>query len=79
MPNSAPTAEMTIGFLSIQRDDADGYLGGHLILNSRGRPLEFRCTAAVQPSRAQRVLYGATLEAYLRGDVIARVLFQNMH
>ena len=77
MRNGAATTELTMGFLSIQRDESAGYLGGHLVLNGRGRPLEFRCTAPVQPSRAQQVLYGATLSPYLRGEVIARALFQN--
>lgn len=77
MPTSPRSDEMTIGFLSVKADDHSGYVGGHLVLNSRGRPVEFRCTSPVQPSRAQQVLYGATLGPHIRGDLIAKALFQN--
>jgi hypothetical protein len=53
-----------------------GYFGGYLIISALGRPIEFHCTAPVRPSRAQRILYGPTLEPFLLGEQIAGTLLQ---
>jgi hypothetical protein len=75
MSANAVGNDLLIGFLSVECRPARGYVGGHLVLNSRGRPIEFRCTAPVQPSRAQEVLYGPTLAPYVCGELIADALF----
>ncbi len=77
MPASSPSDELLVGFLSVDSLTERGFVGGHLVLNSRGRPVEFRCTAPVQPSRAQEVLYGPTLAPYLCGELIADALFKS--
>lgn len=68
-------ATVTIGFLSILHD-AGGALGGYLVTNSWGRPLEFRLTSAVQPNRVQIALYGPTLTEYLHSDLIGKSLVE---
>jgi hypothetical protein len=65
-----------IGFLSVTRDADQGLLGGYLILNFLGRPLEFHCTAPVRPNRAQTILYGPTLDPYLCGERIGHTLLE---
>jgi hypothetical protein len=64
-----------VGFLAILQDPS-GTLGGYLVTNSWGRPLEFRVTSAVQPNRVQAILYGASLQAYLCGELIAKTLVE---
>jgi hypothetical protein len=54
--------------------DGTGYLGGYLVTNSWGRPLEFRLSTAVQPNRVQSILYGSTLQEYLCADLIGKTL-----
>ena len=51
-----------------------GLLGGYLLLNASGRPLEFHCTAPVKPTRAQEILYGPTLQPFLYGEQIGQTL-----
>src|SRR5216117_3156178 len=51
-----------------------GYLGGYLVTNLWGRPLEFRLSSAVQPNRIQQILYGHSLEPYVCGDLIGKTL-----
>lgn len=63
-----------IGFLTVCEHGEQGYFGGYLILNATGRPLEFHCTAPVRPSRAQSILYGPTLKAFVCGDQIGPAL-----
>jgi len=64
---------MNLGFLTVLRE-ASGYLGGYLVTNPWGRPLEFRLSTAVQPNRVQQVLYAGTLEPYLCADLIGKTL-----
>jgi hypothetical protein len=76
MPREKPSAEPSFGFLSTLETTEYGYFGGYLIVSSRGRPLEFHCTSPVQPSRAQEILYGPTLHAYLLGEQISGALLK---
>ncbi len=64
---------LNLGFLTVLHEPS-GRLGGYLVTNLWGRPLEFRLSTAVQPNRIQQVLYGPTLDAYLCGDLIGKTL-----
>jgi hypothetical protein len=68
-----PAGPPTLGFLTVLQD-AGGYVGGYLVTNSWGRPLEFRLSSAVQPNRVQQVLYGPTLGPYVCADLIGKAL-----
>jgi len=63
-----------LGFLTVLDHPQHGLFGGYLILNTAGRPLEFHCTAPIKPNRAQQILYGPTLEAFLYGEQIGQTL-----
>jgi len=65
---------LTMGFLTVIEYPECGLFGGYLVLNRLGRPLEFHCTVPIKPSRAQQILYGATLEPYLYAEQIGRTL-----
>ena len=64
-----------IGFLTISADGG-GWLGGYLVTNGWGRPLEFRLSTVVQPNRVQQILYGPTLKEYVAGELIGRTLIE---
>jgi hypothetical protein len=74
MPASKSPADPTLGFLRVIELGSDLVIGGYLILNALGRPLEFHCTEPVKPNRAQQILFGATLQPYLYGEQIAQAL-----
>jgi len=76
MSDSRSNDPPTIGFLTVLQQPRLGLLGGYLILNAVGRPLEFHCTAPVRPNRAQEILYGSTLEPYLFGEQIGSTLLK---
>lgn len=65
---------ISLGFVTVRHHPTHGYFGGYLIVNSLARPLEFHCTLPVQPSRAQQILYGRTLQEFVCGEQIARAL-----
>ena len=75
-PLESPGTEASYGYLSAIHAPDHGYFGGYLIISLLGRPLEFHCTAPVRPSRAQQILYGPTLDAYLLGDQISVTLLE---
>ena len=73
MPQSISTATANVGFITAL-SEAGAYAGGYLVTNEWGRPLEFRVSARVMPTRVQRILYGETLEPYVLADLIGRIL-----
>jgi hypothetical protein len=64
---------LNLGFLTIL-NEGGGYLGGYLVTNLWGRPLEFRLSTAVQPNRVQQILYADTLQPYIYADLIGKTL-----
>jgi len=65
-----------LGFLTAIEVPERGFVGGLLVTNHFGRPLEFQCTAPLKPNRAQEILYGPTLVPYVLGDLIGRTLIE---
>lgn len=70
--------QLRLGFLAAIEDPERGFVGGLLITNRFGRPLEFQCTAPVKPNRTQQILYGPTLKPYVLGELIGRTLLDKV-
>jgi hypothetical protein len=64
---------LNVGFLTVLQEGG-AYLGGYLVTNVWGRPLEFRLSSAVQPNKVQQILYAGTLASYVCGDLIGKAL-----
>jgi hypothetical protein len=54
------------------------FVGGLLVVDERGIPQEFKYTEPVVPNELQRILYGGSLEVYLKTELIARTLLKKM-
>lgn len=67
-------ADFKLGFLTAIELPSGGYVGGLLVTNKFGRPLEFQCTTPVRPNRTQEILYGPTLRPFLLGELIGKTL-----
>lgn len=74
LTRSSQQTDLYLGFLAVVDQASHGLVGGYLVLNQFGRPVEFHCTTPVRPSRAQQILFGATLPAYLYGEQIGQTL-----
>jgi hypothetical protein len=72
---SKPSAPC-LGFLTVLENAEIGFLGGYLLLNAAGRPLEFHCTAPLRPNRTQEILYGPTLRPFFFGEQIGQTLLK---
>lgn len=69
--------KVQLGFLRIVATDA-GYVGGILVTNRLGRPLEFQCTTPVKANRTQEILYGPTLQPFLFSELIGQTLIDRL-
>nr|WP_320133172.1 hypothetical protein [uncultured Holophaga sp.] len=54
------------------------YLGGLLLTDESGIPLDFRYTEPITPTKLQSVLYGKALESHLREEVIQKALLKDL-
>lgn len=54
------------------------YLGGLLLTDASGIPLDFRYTEPITPTKLQSVLYGKALEPHLKEEVIQKTLLKEV-
>jgi hypothetical protein len=78
MTAGSPQDQLRLGFLTAVEDADGAVVGGLLVTNRFGRPLEFQCTTPVRPNRTQQILYGPTLRPYLLTEVIGRTLLDKI-
>jgi len=69
---------LRLGFMETMEVDGRGHIGGLLITNQNGRPLEFQCTTPVRPNRTQEILFGETLRSWLLGELIGCTLLDRV-
>jgi hypothetical protein len=70
--------QFRLGFLAAVDDAERGVVGGLLITNHFGRPLEFQCTTPVKPNRTQQILYGPTLRSYVMAEIVGKTLVEKV-
>ena len=70
--------QFRLGFLTAVEDADRGVVGGLLITNRFGRPLEFQCTTPVKPNRTQQILFGPHLRPYVLTELIGKTLIEKV-
>lgn len=78
MSGSLKSEQLRLGFLETMEVEGRGHVGGLLVTNQHGRPLEFQCTTPVKPNRTQEILYGETLKPWLLGELIGGTLLERV-
>ena len=63
--------KLSFGYVLSLSVAEDVFMGGAMVTDAYGLPLEFRYTEPVRATKLQRILYGDVLEKYIHGDVIA--------
>lgn len=76
MAANGKNEQLRLGFLTAIEMPDKGYVGGLLVTNQSGRPLEFQCTAPVKANTTQEILYGPTLESFILGELIGGTLVE---
>jgi hypothetical protein len=72
------TGDLKLGYLLVTSPMPNVFIGGLMVTDSRGLPVEFRYTEPIQPSKIQQVLYGQVLSAYIKREVILETLLKNL-
>ncbi len=78
MSAAGKTDPLRLGFMETMEVEGRGHIGGLLITNQNGRPLEFQCTTPVKPNRTQEILFGDTLRPWLLGELIGCTLLDRV-
>lgn len=73
---TAKTETLRLGFLTAIEVPEKGFVGGLLVTNHYGRPLEFQCTVPVKPNATQEILYGPALAPFVLGELIGGTLVE---
>ncbi len=76
MTSDAVRDKIRLGFLTTLQTSEGSFVGGLLVTNHLGRPLEFQCTTPVKPNATQQILYGPTLKPFLLGELIGKTLVE---
>ena len=66
--------QIRLGFMTAVEIGDRSFVGGLLVTDRFGRPLEFQCTTPVKPNRTQELLYGPTLVPFILGDLLGKTL-----
>lgn len=76
MSSNGKSEQLRLGFLTAIETPDKAFVGGLLVTNHCGRPLEFQCTAPVKPNATQEILYGPTLAPFVLGELIGGTLVE---
>src|SRR5258708_34263760 len=68
--------QLRLGFLTAIEVSDKGFVGGLLVTNHNGRPLEFQCTVPIKANPTQEILYGPTLAPFILGELIGGTLVE---
>lgn len=66
------------GYLVVRVGEDGSYVGGLMVTDAHGLPVDFRYTDPITPTRLQRALYGGVLDRYLRSEVVLRTLLASV-
>ena len=58
--------------------DGEGHIGSALVVDTKGIPLEFRCSLPVRPSAVQIALYGTPIRDYIAFDLCGQPLLESL-
>src|SRR5581483_5911743 len=72
------TTDWTLCYLVCAIDGANAFVGAILLTDNRARPLHFSFVQPIKPTTMQRLLYGSTLDEFIKVDVIAQKLWQGL-
>lgn len=70
--------DLRIAFVDIIMFDDGAIRGGVLVTDKETRPYEFRVTSPIKPTKLQKLLYGASLDEYIYGQLVGLPLLKHV-
>lgn len=74
----AANTKTSVGYLISTSIAENVFMGGAMVTDPYGLPLEFRYTEPVKATKLQRILYGDVLEQYIQTDVILASILDHL-
>jgi hypothetical protein len=59
-------------------EDGAAFRGGCLVTDATTRPVEFRVTGPIRPTKLQRMLYGDSLHGYISNDLVGLPIIKTL-
>ena len=78
MPSQHGVDDAVLGYIIFAQDQSAAWTGAVMLTDSRTRPLHFAFATPVRPTPLQKLLYGTTLDEYVRIDVIGKKLIPDL-
>lgn len=75
---STKPSDLKLAYLTVTSPLPNVYIGGAMVTDGRGLPIEFRYTEPIQPTKIQQILYGQVLSAYIKREVILETLLKSV-
>lgn len=69
-----PDVASVFAYLSIEKKSDETFIGGLIVSDSYGIPVEFKYTEPIKPTHLQKILYGKSIEKYLMVDILCKKL-----
>jgi hypothetical protein len=73
-----PKSGSALAYLMVFTPAPNLFIGGAMVTDNKGLPLEFRYTEPIQPTKIQQVLYGQVLSRYIKNEVILETLLNSL-
>src|SRR3989304_709374 len=70
--------EYKAGYIDTYHSDRNVFIGGVLVTDCFGIPIEFRHTDAISPTKLEQILYGRSLDKSLKADTMANALLKEL-
>jgi hypothetical protein len=70
--------DIVLAYIIFGQDSSNGWTGAVMLTDSRTRPLHFAFATPVKPGTLQKLLYGGTLDEFVKVDVIAKKLIAEL-
>lgn len=66
-----------MGYVAVEKLNGK-FIGGLLVVDERGIPQEFKYTEPIVPNELQKILYGKSLDVFLKTEIIAATLVKKL-
>lgn len=73
-PSNTPNK---FGYIKLEEINKS-HLGGIMITDDKGVPLDFKYSEPLKPNSIQQIIYGKSLNAYIKNEVIIKGLLKNL-
>lgn len=72
-----PDVNLKFGYIKLEEIERN-HLGGIMIIDNKGVPLDFKYSEPLRPNPIQQIIYGKSLHAYIKNEIIIKGLIKSV-